>query len=75
MDVFGDGSVEIISTPGHTPGHESLLVRLPKMGFCFGLNCVSRNLFRRHTGTIGQKYELARNSWRLTQSSERKIER
>jgi len=31
-DVFGDGSVTIISTPGHTPGHQSLLVRLPKSG-------------------------------------------
>jgi len=31
-DVFGDGSVKIISTPGHTPGHQSLLVRLPKSG-------------------------------------------
>lgn len=31
-DVFGDGSVMIISTPGHTPGHQSLLVRLPKTG-------------------------------------------
>lgn len=31
-DVFGDGSVTLISTPGHTPGHESLLVKLPKTG-------------------------------------------
>jgi len=31
-DVFGDGSVLIISTPGHTPGHQSLLVKLPKSG-------------------------------------------
>jgi N-acyl homoserine lactone hydrolase len=31
-DVFGDGSVTILSTPGHTPGHQSLLVRLPKAG-------------------------------------------
>jgi glyoxylase-like metal-dependent hydrolase (beta-lactamase superfamily II) len=31
-DVFGDGSVTIISTPGHTPGHQSLLVRLPRTG-------------------------------------------
>jgi N-acyl homoserine lactone hydrolase len=31
-DVFGDGSVVIISTPGHTPGHQSLLVRLPRRG-------------------------------------------
>jgi len=31
-DVFGDASVMILSTPGHTPGHQSLLVRLPKRG-------------------------------------------
>jgi len=31
-DVFGDGSVTILSTPGHTVGHESLLVRLKKTG-------------------------------------------
>jgi glyoxylase-like metal-dependent hydrolase (beta-lactamase superfamily II) len=31
-DVFGDGSATIISTPGHTPGHQSLLVKLPKTG-------------------------------------------
>ena len=31
-DVFGDASVTIIATPGHTPGHQSLLVKLPKTG-------------------------------------------
>jgi N-acyl homoserine lactone hydrolase len=31
-DVFGDGSVTILATPGHTPGHQSLLVLLPKTG-------------------------------------------
>jgi N-acyl homoserine lactone hydrolase len=31
--VFGDGSVTLISTPGHTPGHQSLLVHLKKSGF------------------------------------------
>lgn len=31
-DVWGDGSVVILSTPGHTPGHQSLLVVLPRTG-------------------------------------------
>lgn len=31
-DVFGDGTVTLIATPGHTPGHQCLLVRLPKTG-------------------------------------------
>jgi N-acyl homoserine lactone hydrolase len=33
LDVFDDGSVVIVSTPGHTPGHESLLVHLRKTGW------------------------------------------
>jgi len=33
LDVFGDGSATILSTPGHTPGHQSLLVHLPKTGW------------------------------------------
>ena len=32
-DLFADGSVILISTPGHTPGHESLLVHLRNAGF------------------------------------------
>jgi N-acyl homoserine lactone hydrolase len=32
-DVFGDGTVRSVSTPGHTPGHQSLLVQLPKTGW------------------------------------------
>lgn len=31
-DVFGDGSVRILAAPGHTPGHQVLLVRLPRHG-------------------------------------------
>ncbi|WP_394247213.1 N-acyl homoserine lactonase family protein [Vibrio profundi] len=31
-DVFGDDSVIILSTPGHTPGHQSLLVKLKNTG-------------------------------------------
>jgi N-acyl homoserine lactone hydrolase len=32
-DVYADGTVKIVSTPGHTPGHQSLLVHLPKTGW------------------------------------------
>jgi N-acyl homoserine lactone hydrolase len=31
-DVFGDGTVIMLRTPGHTPGHSSLLVKLSQMG-------------------------------------------
>jgi len=31
-DVFGDGTVLMLSTPGHTPGHHSLLVKLKNTG-------------------------------------------
>ena len=32
-DVFGDGSVTLLATPGHTPGHQSLLLHLRSSGF------------------------------------------
>jgi N-acyl homoserine lactone hydrolase len=31
-DLFGDGTVRIILTPGHSVGHQSFLVTLPKTG-------------------------------------------
>ena len=35
-DVFGDGSVVLLPTPGHTAGHQSLWIR-PKTGTQFVL--------------------------------------
>ncbi len=32
-DLLGDGSVTLVSTPGHTPGSQSLLVHLKNSGF------------------------------------------
>ncbi len=32
LDVFGDGSVRMLRTPGHTPGHRSLLLELKRSG-------------------------------------------
>ena len=31
-EVFGDGTVVLLSTPGHTPGHQSLYVQLARTG-------------------------------------------
>ena len=31
-DVYGDGTVQLFKTPGHTQGHQSILVTLPKDG-------------------------------------------
>jgi len=31
-DVFGDGTVVMLYTPGHTPGHHSLMVKLKEKG-------------------------------------------
>lgn len=30
VDLLGDGSIRLLSTPGHTPGHMSVLVRRPE---------------------------------------------
>jgi N-acyl homoserine lactone hydrolase len=32
FDVFGDGTVVVKSTPGHTPGHQVVFVKLAKTG-------------------------------------------
>lgn len=32
FDVFGDGRVQVVPAPGHTPGHTVLLVRLAQAG-------------------------------------------
>lgn len=31
-DIFGDGTVKIVATPGHTPGHQSLVLTLRHAG-------------------------------------------
>jgi N-acyl homoserine lactone hydrolase len=32
-DVFDDGTVVMLNTPGHTPGHHSLMVKLKEKGY------------------------------------------
>lgn len=33
FDLFGDGTVTVLDTKGHTQGHQSLMLRLPKSGY------------------------------------------
>ncbi len=35
FDLYGDGAIQIYFTPGHTPGHQSILVDLPNNGPTF----------------------------------------
>jgi N-acyl homoserine lactone hydrolase len=45
-DLFGDGSVRIVPTHGHTPGHQSVIVRLPRGEVLLAGDCcyTERNL-------------------------------
>ncbi len=47
LDLFNDGSIIIYFTPGHSPGHQSLLVNLPNSGpmfFTADACCIRENL-------------------------------
>jgi N-acyl homoserine lactone hydrolase len=49
-DVFGDGSVMMLNTPGHTPGHHSLLVKTQSGNFIITGDAVH---FRENYETVG----------------------
>jgi N-acyl homoserine lactone hydrolase len=36
FDLFGDGSIHLASTPGHSPGHMSVIARLSERDFVIG---------------------------------------
>lgn len=64
-DLFGDGSVCVVSTPGHTPGHCSLLVRLLKNGAVLLSGDVahdSYNIKHRCVPTMNADAEASRQS-------------
>ncbi len=48
-DLFGDGTIRIIPTYGHTPGHQSVIVTLPKGEVLLAADCcyTEANLQRR----------------------------
>ncbi|QDH69211.1 N-acyl homoserine lactonase family protein [Marilutibacter alkalisoli] len=50
-DVFGDGTVRILKTPGHTPGHQSLEISLAEAGTVI----LSGDLYHTHANRHGQR--------------------
>jgi glyoxylase-like metal-dependent hydrolase (beta-lactamase superfamily II) len=42
-DVFGDGTVVVLNTPGHTPGHHAVLVKLNNRAFLISGDLVHFN--------------------------------
>lgn len=72
-DVFGDGTVVCIPTPGHTAGHQSLLVRLESGPVVLTGDCVyfRRQLDLMRTPPFGFDTELQRASMRRLADMER----
>jgi N-acyl homoserine lactone hydrolase len=63
-DVFGDGSVRTIPTPGHTPGQQSVVVELPEEGtVVIGADIA-------HTKDGYEREHLASFNWNLQRSIE-----
>lgn len=40
FDLFGDGTIRLAYTPGHSPGHMAVICRLAKRDFVIGGDCV-----------------------------------
>ncbi len=73
LDLFGDGSIVILPTPGHTPGHQSALVTLPSGAFVLAGD-VSYQLAamrQRHLSGVVWAADATVASWELIEGLER----
>ncbi|MGJ7902217.1 N-acyl homoserine lactonase family protein [Lysobacter sp. 1R34A] len=70
-DVFGDGSVRILKAPGHTPGHQVLLLRLPRSGPVL----LSGDLYHSHENRAEKRMPVFNVSRSETLASMDRIER
>jgi len=70
-DVFGDGSVRLIFTPGHTPGHQSLLVTLEHTGKIL----LSGDLYHTQANRSLKRVPLFNTDSALTLASMDKVEK
>lgn len=69
-DVFGDGAVKILAAPGHTPGHQVLLVRLARRGPVL----LSGDLYHSHENRKGRRMPIFNVSRAETLASMDRIE-
>ncbi len=66
-DLFGDGSVIIFPTPGHTAGHQCATIRLPKGDVILAADCcyMRQSLVEFHLPRFSHDANLQLNSLRL----------
>ena len=69
-DVFGDGSVRILSTPGHTPGHQVLLLSLTNSGAII----LSGDLFHSRENRAGRRLPVFNSDRAATLASMDRVE-
>src|SRR5205814_2322335 len=72
-DLFGDGTIQLLPTPGHTPGHQSVILRLQNQ--CVVLvgdatYSVQKMRSRRLPGLVWNPDEMV-SSWERLESHER----
>jgi len=58
-DIFGDGSIQTINSKGHTPGHQSFLLRLEKAGtWLFAMDAIHDESFLRDDVKIQRAWDV-----------------
>jgi N-acyl homoserine lactone hydrolase len=62
FDLFGDGSIRLAYTPGHSAGHMSVILRLPRRDFVVGGDLVYT--FRQLVGGPPQPRPYDEHNWR-----------
>ena len=70
-DVFGDGTVLIKSTPGHTPGHQSVFLKLKKTGTVF----ITGDLYHYEAGRELNIVPPGRDDVAVTKTSRARMEK
>ncbi len=70
-DVFGDGSVRILAAPGHTPGHQVLMLKLRRAGTVI----LAGDLYHFHTDRTERLVPIFNTSRAETLASFDRVER